>query len=348
MKQSKYLVLFFSFVYASMFYLMTMFMVFATATESAYAGQNIYANSKVGGYLGILVPIGPAHYRTIMNKFRRVKTVHIGKFYYQVGTIYNVPVVICIQPFGGEYTRALTAQVMVDHFNIKALLYPGTSGAHLPSKEMHIGDIIIGTKQVNFGDFYMSPKGKIHPDEFSGKSSLGDYQNFYLNPLLEKYTACAALSVRNNEELPMWINGKFLTKKPQIFYYGIQGTSTMWLADKAFMQKTDDVFHEVDEDGDWFSATVAKLANIPFIEVSTISDSVFEFGHNGVPPQGKHNRSASRITQDISDKIVLKIIKNYGYKLLKGKYDYPIGNPYPSYYYKTPTNPRGIINECKR
>lgn len=347
MKRLERFVLICSFVRTKILYLMTIFLVCLSATESAYASRNVYINNKVGGFLGILVPIGPAHYSTIMNKFRKLKAVHIGKFIYQIGTIYNAPVVICIQPFGGEYTRALTAQVMVDHFNIRALLYPGTSGAHLPPKEMHIGDIVIGTKQVNFGDFYMSPMGKIYPDEFSGKSSLGDYQNFYLNPQLEKYVACAALSVKDNEQLPQWINGKFPIRKPQIFYYGIQGTSTMWLADKAFMQKTDDVFHEVDEDGDWFSATVAKLANIPFIEVSTISDSIFEFTHNGVPTQGKHNRSASQISQDVSDNIVLKIIKNYGYKLLKDKYDYPTGNPYPAYYYKTPTNPHGILNECK-
>lgn len=312
----------------------------------AQAGLRI-SDRNSNAYIGLLIPVGPAHYAVIMKKFKKIKSVRIGQFEYQIGSIYKIPVVICIQPFGGEYTRALTAQVMVDHFKIKALLYPGTSGAHIPPGKMHVGDIVIGTKQVNFANFYMSPTGKITPDEFSGKSSLRDYQYFYLNKKLEKYTACAARYVSDREALPSWINGKYKIQKPAVYYYGIQGTSTMWLADKSFIKKTDDVFHEVDEDGDWFSATVAKLAKIPFIEVSTISDSVFEFSGNGVPPRGEHRKTASQITQDISDKIILRVIKTYGYNLLNKKYSYPLRNPYPVSFYRTPTDPRGLIDACQ-
>ncbi|OCX71116.1 hypothetical protein [Acidithiobacillus thiooxidans] len=328
-------------------YFLSVFFFLSFSVGSAQADQKLSSLSD-NGYLGLLIPIGPAHYSMILNKFKKVKTVHIGKFNYQVGSIYKVPVIICIQPFGGEFTRSLTAQVMVDHFNIKALLYPGTSGAHIPPEKMHVGDIVIGTKQVNFGDFYMSPTGSLIPDEFSGKSSLGDYQYFYLNKKLEQYTACAAQHIANREKLPSWVNGRFKVQKPAIYYYGVQGTSTMWLADKSFIKKTDEVFHEVDEDGDWFSATVAKLANIPFIEVSTISDSVFEFGGNGVPPQGTHRQTASQITQNISDKIMLRLIKIYGTNLLYGKFSYPSGDPYPNQFYLTPTNPRGLVDNCER
>jgi adenosylhomocysteine nucleosidase len=316
------------------------------SVDSAQADQKLSGPGS-SGYLGLLIPVGPAHYTVILKKFKKIKSVRIGQFDYQIGSIYKIPVVICIQPFGGEYTRALTAQVMVDHFKIKALLYPGTSGAHIPPGQMHVGDIVIGTKQVNFANFYMSPTGDITPDEFSGKSSLQDYQYFYLDKKLEKYTACAAQYVSDREKLPSWVNGKFKIKKPEIYYYGIQGTSSMWLADKSFIKKTDDVFHEVDEDGDWYSATVAKLANIPFIEVSTISDSVFEFSGNGVPPQGAHRKTASQITQDISDKIMLRVIKIYGHNLLYKKYNYPSRDPYPSYFYQTPTDPRGLVDGCK-
>ena len=328
-------------------YFLSAFCFLWPSVDNAQANQN---PSGLGsnGYLGLLVPVGPAHYGVILKKFKKIKSVHIGQFDYQIGSIYKIPVVICIQPFGGEFTRALTAQVMVDHFNIKALLYPGTSGAHLPPGQMRVGDIVIGTKQVNFGNFYMSPTGSLVPDEFSGKSSLQDYQYFFLNKKLEEYTACAAQYVADREKLPSWINGEFKVQKPEIYYYGIQGTSSMWLADKSFIKKTDDVFHEVDEDGDWFSATVAKLANIPFIEVSTISDSVFEFNGNGVPPQGAHRKTASQITQNISDKIMLRVIKICGHNLLHKEYGYPSGDPYPNYFYQTPTDPRGLVDGCER
>lgn len=314
---------------------------------SAQADQKLFGHSG-SGYLGLLIPIGPAHYSSIYKKFKKIKSIRIGQFDYQVGSIYKIPVVICIQPFGGEFTRSLTAQVMVDHFNIRTLLYPGTSGAHIPPGQMHVGDIVIGTKQVNFGDFYMSPTGVLVPDEFSGVSSLKDFQYFYLNKKLEKYTACAAQYVADREKLPSWINGRYKVAKPEIYYYGVQGTSTMWLADKSFIKKTDDIFHEVDEDGDWFSATVAKLDNIPFIEVSTISDSVFEFSGNGVPPQGVHRQTASQISQKISDKIILRLIKIYGKKLLHRKFSYPSVDPYPNLFYQTPTDPRGLVDGCER
>ena len=308
-----------------------------------------YSNNIIKGkYIGLLIPVGPDNYSVITHEFIEKKQIDVRRFTYQIGTIYGVPVILCIQPFGGEFTRALTAQVMVDKFNVKALLYPGTSGAHLRPDKMRVGDIVIGTKQVNFGDFYMSPSGKLFPDEFLGKSSLGDYQYFYLNKTLEKYAACAAENVAKGTALPQWINGNYKTKRPRIFYYGIQGTSTMWLADKKFMRKTDRVFHEVDEDGDWFSATVARLANIPFIEVSTISDSVFEFPGRGIPTgeQG-HKETAAMIAQSISDKIILNIIKNYGVNILNNKYPWPKASPFPKYYYSTPQVPRGLVKDCR-
>lgn len=330
-------------------YVMHFVMVVCLLLVSASAAwaSNKFAHPHGPGYLGLLIPVGPAHYGVIFKNFVKIKDVRIGHFNYQVGNIYNIPVIICIQPFGGEFTRALTAQVMVDNFDIKALLYPGTSGAHVPPGKMHVGDIVVGTKQVNFANFYMSPAGVIVPDEFSGKSSLKDYEYFYLNRKLEEYAACAAKYVANREILPHWLNGKFKYNKPEIYYYGIQGTSSMWLADKSFIAKTDKVFHEVDEDGDWYSATVAKMADIPFIEVSTISDSVYEFKGNGVPPRGKHQKSASEITQNISDLIMLRIIKIYGEDLLDKKYNYPSVNPYPAYFYQTPKDPHGLLVGCK-
>ena len=284
--------------------------------DSAQADQK-HSSLGSSGYLGLLIPVGPAHYVVILKKFKK-KSVRINQFYYKIGNIYKIPIVICIQSFGGKYTRALAAQVMVDHFKIESLLYPGTSGAHIPPVQMHVRDIVIVNKQVNFANFYMSPGGDITPDEFSGKSSLQDYQYVYLNKKLEKHTACAPQYVSDGEVLPSWINGEFEIQKPEIYYYGIQGTFSMWLADKSFVRETGDVFHEADEDGDWYSATVAKLKNIPFIEASTISDSIFEFSVNSVPPQGTHRKTASQITQNISDKIILMVIKIYGHNLFIG------------------------------
>lgn len=297
-------------------------------------------------YIGLLVPIGPSNYEVLLSHFHKLKQVKIHNFTYQIGTMYKIPVIICIQPFAGVLTRALSAQVMVNHFHVKALLYPGTSGSHLPLSEMHIGDIVIGTENVNYENFYMNPKGQIKAGEYSGTAGLGKYQYLYINPLLERYAACAALSVKKKTKLPHWINGSFRTRKINIFYYGIQGTSLMWVTDMRFMKRIDHVFHAVDEDGDWYSALVARMANVPFIEVSTITDSPYEFPGRGLPPTSGHVESGQQIVQNISDRVILKIIKNYGRDLIKNKYPYVVGNPYPWLYYRTPLNPRGITNQC--
>lgn len=298
-------------------------------------------------YIGLLVPIGPPNYEVLLKNFHKLKQVKIHNFTYQIGTMYKIPVIICIQPFAGVLTRALSAQIMVDHFRVKALLYPGTSGSHLPLSEMHIGDIVIGTENVNYENFYMNPKGQIKAGEYSGTAGLGKYQYLYINPLLERYAACAALSVKKKTKLPHWINGSYRTRKINIFYYGIQGTSLMWVTDMSFMKRIDHVFHAVDEDGDWYSALVARMSNVPFIEVSTITDSPYEFPGRGLPPTAEHVESGQQIVQNISDRVIVKLIKNYGRDLIKNKYPYVVGNPYPNLYYKTPLDPRGITNQCR-
>ena len=308
------------------------------------SGKNYNHTNK--SYLGILIPVDPPHYMTIYKHFYKTRTVIVGHFIYQVGTIYGVPVILYTQPFGGESTRLIGSQIMIDHFNMKLLFYPGTSGAHLPPSKMQIGNIVIGTKQVNYGDFYMANNGNIDADEFSGKSSMGKYLYLYINPTLERYAACAATSIQKKFKLPAWINANYMPNKSNIFYFGVQGTSTMWVTNKSFVTKLDHVFHVIDGDGSWYVALAARLANIPFIEISTISNSIYEYNDRGFPKQKNHLHSSQQIAQDISDNVVLQIIKHHGQQLLSKTYNYPPDNPYPAGYYNTPKNSRGILDKC--
>ena len=120
----------------------------------------------------------------------------------------------------------------------------------------------------------------------------------------------------------------------------------MFVADKIFVKKVNRIFHVIDGDGDWYSALVARLSDIPFIEVSTISNSIYEYSGRGFPLRERHSQSASQIAQNISDKIVIRIIKKHGYNILNANYKYPIRSPYPAYFYLTPINPEGITSEC--
>lgn len=301
--------------------------------------------------LGILVPIGPPDYSVLMSEFVKEKTLKYGPFTYFVGTLKKVPTVICIQPFGGPVTRAMSAQAMLTHFNIKALIYPGTSGAHLEADQMVIGDVVLGAKHVNFANFFMTKSGDLIPDEFTAESAMGRFNMLYANPTLLHYLACSATEVAAKAKMPDWVNPGVTQAHPKIFYYGIQGTSTMWLANKAFIHKTHQVFHELDEDGDWFSAVVAAMYDVPFIEVSTISDSIFEFPDTErgipVPPKptdpGVHVKNASVLAQDMSNRIAVALIGRYGEKILKGHYPTPETSPVPDAWYADAANPRDLL-----
>ena len=298
--------------------------------------------------IGIVIPIGPPQYTAITRHVVATETRRYGPFTFHTGTIDKIPVVYCIQPFGGEFTRSLSAQAMAIHFHLKAILYPGTSGAHVAPPRMLIGDVVLGAKQVNFGNFFMTRSGRLVPDEFHGVSSMGKYMDIYLNPRLLKDLACSAHRVASAITLPAWLNKGYHQTVPRVYYYGIQGTSSMWLANKAFIAKTDSVFHEVDEDGDWFSAVVSALYHIPFIEVSTISDSILELPHTraGVPrpPAGARGVSASAIAQNISDAIMVSFIKHYGHELLTKSYATPFSDPYAHARYVHPTAPHGLLS----
>ena len=298
--------------------------------------------------IGIVIPIGPPHYGAITRHVAASSTRKYGPFTFHTGTIDKIPIVYCIQPFGGEFTRSLSTQAMAIHFHLKAVLYPGTSGAHVAPPRMLIGDVVLGAKQVNFGNFFMTRSGRLVPDEFHGVSSMGKYMDIYLNPRLLKDLACSAHRVASAITLPAWLNKGYHQTAPRVYYYGIQGTSSMWLANKAFIAKTDSVFHEVDEDGDWFSAVVSALYHIPFIEVSTISDSILELPHTraGVPrpPAGARGVSASAIAQNISDAIMVSFIKHYGHELLTKSYATPFSDPYAHARYVHPTAPHGLLS----
>src|SRR6201992_1338415 len=117
--------------------------------------------------LGILIPKGPPDYALVLNALEHPAHVHDGPFDFQTGTIAGTPVVLIIQPAPGEVLRALGAITMAHDFHLKVLLYPGTSGGHLPKGQMAPGDIVLGAKNVDHGNYYLAPDGHMEAGEFT-------------------------------------------------------------------------------------------------------------------------------------------------------------------------------------
>jgi adenosylhomocysteine nucleosidase len=226
---------------------------------------------------------------------------------------------------------------MIHDFNVRALLYPGTSGGHLPKGQMGLGDIVLGAKNVDHGNYYLSPSGEIQADEFASTTpGQLHFGALYADPQLLSMLACSATRTAHETTLPAWLEPVTKDSHPQIFYFGIQGTSTIWSDNKAYTEATMKVFHEIDEDGDWYSNLAATLFHIPFLEVSVISNSIFAFPDrsHGTPTHPATEPDSHVLAQRLSNRIMLDLIANHGKEILANTYTTPLQDPYPSHIFE--------------
>jgi adenosylhomocysteine nucleosidase len=316
------------------------------AVLCALAATAASAQSAPLARLGILMPVGPPDYRVVFDAMHVTKRERFGPFTFVVGTIHGVPSVVTIPPGDGPLIRSFAAQEMVNHYHIKAIFYPGTSGAHLDVDQMRIGDVVLGAENVDFGNFFISKTGVIDPSQFTQKKR---YAGLYADPRLLGALACSARRVAARTSIPAWLDAHQRLRKPAIFYFGIQGTSQMWLANRELMMKLQQTFHEVDEDGDWYSALLATIYHIPFIEVSTISDSIFQFPQTarGIPkaPPGAVG-NASLVAQRISNEIMVDMIARDGVRILNGSYTTPLTDPFPPGVFERPKDAGSLLAGC--
>ncbi|HUY80941.1 MAG TPA: hypothetical protein VMU92_04390 [Acidobacteriaceae bacterium] len=312
---------------------------------SAQPSQPQRLSSAMVPRIGVLIPNGPPDYRILMDAFTPQATEHLGPFTFRLGLIGRVPVVLVLPPADGPVLRSLAAQSMFEHYNIKAVLYAGTSGAHLGPGQMRIGDIVLGAKNVDFGNFFLSRTGEVLGGEFDTKAHHRPFHDLYLDPQLLPWLACSATRVATHTHFDSWVNPRFPRSSPRIFYFGVQGTSTMWLANPAFIRKVHRAFGELDEDGDWYSNLAATLYHVPFIEVSVISDSILEFPKTkrGQPTPPSPGQSSNLIAQRISNRIAVDLIRRFGNRILAGRFTTPQQSPFPAAYFQNPTHPQSLL-----
>lgn len=155
--------------------------------------------------IGILVPKGPPDYTLLLDALHLPVRVRDGPFDFQAGVIDGTPVVLIIQPAAGEVLRALGAMTMVHDFNLRALLCPGISGGHLPRGEMAPGDVVLGAKNVDRGNYYLGPDGRIVAGEFTATMPGQRYVGpLYADPTLLPLLACSASRIAAATTLPAW------------------------------------------------------------------------------------------------------------------------------------------------
>jgi adenosylhomocysteine nucleosidase len=299
--------------------------------------------------LGVLIPKGPPDYALWYAALRDRRDVSDGAFTYQTGTISGIPVVLTVQPTDGEVMRALDAITMIHDFNTRAILYPGTSGGHLPRGQMGVGDIVLGAENVDHGNYYLSPSGEIEAGEFNAmQPGLLHYGPLFADPQLLGLLACSARRIADSTALPAWLAPVRPDTHPQIFYFGIQGSSTIWSDNQAYTEATMKVFHEIDEDGDWYSNLASTLYHVPFLEVSVISNSIFAFPDrsHGTPTSPASEANSHVLAQRLSNRIALDLIARYGKRILSGHFTEPTANPFPAEYFDHPKDAGSLLSSC--
>ena len=300
--------------------------------------------------IGILVPRLPADYGLLFDALQHPATVSDGAFDFRTGEIFGVAVVMIVQPGPGEVLRAIEATAMMHDFNIRLLLYPGTSGGHLPAGQMAPGDIVLGARNINHGNYYLAPDGHMQPGTFVDPTSGRVYTGaFDADPALLPLLACSAARVASRTTLPAFVAPVRADRHPQVFYYGIQGTSEIWSDNPDYTHATMRVFHEIDEDGDWYSNLAANLMKVPFLEVSAISNSIFAFpsAPQGTPEHPAWEPDSHVLAQRLSNRIVLDLIRREGTKLLSAGFAAGGGPRYDQAYFNTPLEPRGLLDGCR-
>jgi adenosylhomocysteine nucleosidase len=185
-----------------------------------------------------------------------------------------------------------------------------------------------------------------HGKPFAGPRYAGP---LYADPALLSLLACSASRVAAATTLPAFVEPVRKDAHPQIFYFGIQGSSTVWSDNRAYTEATMAVFHEIDEDGDWYSNLAASLYHVPFLEVSVITNSIFAFPNDshGTPPPPPDEPNSHVLGQRLSNRILLDLITRYGAQLLSGGFGNFTQPPFPAAYFDTPLEPHDLLARCR-
>ena len=189
----------------------------------------------------------------------------------------NSTQVVLVEAGIGKVNAARTTQILIDNFNIDAIINVGSAGSC--NDELDIGDIVIGKEQVQH-DFDITAFG--HPKGFI--SNVGQYVESD-EALIEKMKQ--TISKMQDDEFKIKI--------------GIIASGDIFCTELKMKEKIRTKFNAdaIEMEGAAI-AQVCKLDNIPFIIIRSISDK----------PNGNNHITFDQFLEKASKRCA-KIIKEY-------------------------------------
>ena len=215
----------------------------------------------------------------IQKLMKEILTIEIYGLNFIKGKINNKQVVL-VEAGVGKVNAARTTQILIDKFDIDAVINVGSAGA--ANDELNIGDIVIGKKLVQH-DFDITAFG--HPKGYI--SNAGQY--FKSNDQLVEQMENTIKELENSDF-------KILV--------GTIASGDIFCTDTKMKEKIRNKFEAdaIEMEGAAI-AQVCQLDNIPFIVIRGISDS----------PNGNNNITFEQYLQKASQRcanIIDKVIKN--------------------------------------
>lgn len=189
----------------------------------------------------------------------------------------NSTEVVLVEAGIGKINAARTTQILIDNFNIDAIINVGSAGSS--NDELDIGDIVIGKKQVQH-DFDITAFG--HPKGFI--SNVGQYVESD-STLIEKM----------KETISKMQDNEFKIK------IGIIASGDIFCTELKMKEKIRSKFNAdaIEMEGAAI-AQVCKLDNIPFLIIRSISDK----------PNGNNHITFEQFLEKASKRCA-KIIKEF-------------------------------------
>ena len=168
------------------------------------------------------------------------------------GVLKGLPVVV-VRCGIGKVNAALCTQILIDEFDIDAVINTGIAGSL--NNDINIGDFVISTKAVQH-DYDIRPLG-YKLGEIPGIASIGFKANEKLSNLVEKIA---------KDNIP-----------EHAVFKGCVASGDQFIADKAKKEAIVDTFDALCCEMEGASiAQAASLNNVPFVVIRAISDKADE------------------------------------------------------------------------
>lgn len=225
----------------------------------------------------------------ILKKINNLEKIQINNYTFYKGTINSYPIIVSLSKVGLIHTSS-SLTIAIKEFEPKIIINTGIAGA--TSKDVHIGDIIIGKNIININSYRTNPLKK-------GEGSRPN--EWELLTFISGETDRLIIENANQELID--ITTKINDNQYGKIYYGRIGSGDVWNREIDRILYLNETYQILCEDMESIATyTIANQQNIPVISIKMISD-------NSITNE-EYNREVGKNLESYIYKYLIEIINN--------------------------------------